>query len=275
MLLFGGSSMSGYSLTQMLGSRCKAFSPPARDRQRDVLNLENPDWIKAQLDRYQPDLILYCHAVCHVRECEDNPDRAWEINVAHLERLLPQLTHTTRLVYVSSDHVFGGNGQYSESSNTCPISAYGRTRVAAEERALSHAGSLVVRHGPIIGPSYNGRSGHLDWLRYRAKNGLPITIIEDEFRSVIFGHDLAHRVMALAQSTVSGIRHLTSTACPSRRELADHLSHGLIPFHCQSRDAVPAPHLGKVELVTEHDDTFSAPLPSPMETPPGLAVNTR
>jgi len=56
-------------------------------------------------------------------------------------RVLPE---KAKLVYVSSDHVFGGNGVYDEKSTPCPISVHGRTRVDAEELTLTRSGSLAT-----------------------------------------------------------------------------------------------------------------------------------
>ena len=85
----------------------------------------------------------------------------------------------------------------------CPISVYGRTRVEAEAMVLARPGSLVIRVGLAIGPSPNGRTGHWDWLRYRIGKNLPVTIVHDEYRSVVWAHDLALRVMRMARKSRS------------------------------------------------------------------------
>src|SRR5262249_51257680 len=151
------------------------------------------------------------------------PEWARKINVGHVRTVLSALPAHTRLVYLSSDHVFGGDGIYDEESATCPISAYGRTRVDAERLVLGRPGSLVVRVGLPIGPSLNGRTGHLDWLRYRSERNFPMTIVSDEHRSAVLADHLACRVLQLAESSVVGIRHVTATRAVSRIELANHL----------------------------------------------------
>ena len=60
--------------------------------------------------------------MCDVEKCEADPDWAHEINVQQLHRVIKALPEKTRLVYVSSDHVFGGDGEYDERSRPCPIS---------------------------------------------------------------------------------------------------------------------------------------------------------
>jgi dTDP-4-dehydrorhamnose reductase len=205
-----------------------------------------------------------------VPKCEASPAWAWEINVEHVRRVLAALAPATRLIYVSSDHVFGGDGVYTEESPSCPISVYGSTRVEAENLVLSRAGSLVIRVGLPIGPSPNGRTGHLDWLRYRIRRGLPITIVHDEYRSAVWARDLAARIMQLARSGIEGIRHITTTRAISRVDLATHLlsqSWSTAAFSRESRYDRTAPHIGWVELATTFKDQFSHPLPSVLDSP--------
>lgn len=266
-LLFGATSILGYNLARLFpenilpfvtpGTRCRSI------REWPALELENPDWLATLFDRYQPEILLYCHAVCDVPKCEAASNWARTINVEHVRGVLRQLPAKTRLVYVSSDHVFSGDGVYHEHSSPCPISVYGRTRVDAERLALTRSNSLVIRVGLAIGPSANGRTGHWDWLRYRIGRHLPITIVHDEYRSVVWADDLAERVMELAKSSETGIRHVSATRAISRVELANYLLSLLgetADYSCESRHQRSAPHLGRVELATIHRGRLFQPL---------------
>ncbi|MBT3343070.1 MAG: sugar nucleotide-binding protein [Gemmatimonadetes bacterium] len=255
--------MAGFALAQRYPESLRPFVPPNRPGAWPALNLEDPAWLAALVQELEPRLLIYCHAVCNVRKCEESPDWAYDINVNHIRRLHDALPDTTRLVYVSSDHVFGDDGTYSEVSNTCPISVYGRTRVEAEALVLARPGSLVIRSGLAIGPSYDGRSGHLDWLTYRHERNLPLTIVEDESRSTVMTHDLADRIMHLATSNETGLRHI-SAALVSRMELARFLTRqlGIDPvLNTVLRHQQPAPHMGRVELTTIHEGPLHQPLP--------------
>jgi dTDP-4-dehydrorhamnose reductase len=54
------------------------------------------------------------------RSVRRRPEWAREINVEHFERTLAALPQFTRLVYLSSDHVFGGDGVYDEHRRPVP-----------------------------------------------------------------------------------------------------------------------------------------------------------
>lgn len=258
-LLFGATSVLGFHLARLYPDIVVPFIPPGNPslavRSWPILQLEKPKWIDELFYRYQPQTLLYCHAVCDVPKCEADPDWAYEINVEHVKRVLAALPPRTKLVYISSDHVFGGDGTYFEESTPCPISVYGRTRAEAERLVLCRPKSLVIRVGLAIGSSPNGRTGHLDWLRYRTRRNLPITIVEDEYRSVVWAKDAAFRVLSLADSDEVGIHHLSSTRAVSRVRLANYLMRllGETPsFTVERRRDRPVPHLGRVELFSSH-----------------------
>ncbi|MFT5376323.1 MAG: dTDP-4-dehydrorhamnose reductase [Candidatus Latescibacterota bacterium] len=269
-LLFGATSITGFTLANLFPRIISPFVPPNNKSTWSTHHLEDTTWLKALFAERDPDVVIYCHAVCDVSKCETSPDWAREMNVSHIHRLLDTLPATTRLVYISSDHVFGGNGVYNEESAPCPISIYGQTRVEAEGLILKRKDALVLRIGLAIGPSLNGRTGHSDWLAYRHQRQLPITIIEDEFRSVVWAADLAKRIMAFAQSDEKGLHHIASTKAISRIELANYMAHYLSidpVFKIASRHQQIAPHLGRVELASLYQGPLHQPLPCVVDCP--------
>lgn len=250
-LLFGATSILGFNIARLFPKKILPFITPDNRahsvRHWPTLRFDERGWLKALLDKHEPDLLLYCHAVCDVPKCEAAPDWAREINVGYVGQLIKALPEKTRLVYVSSDHVFGGDGIYDEDSRPSPITVYGRTRVEAEQLILKRPGSLVIRAGLAIGLSPNGRTGHWDWLCYRTQRKLPVTIVHDEYRSVVWADDLAHRVLRLAESGETGIRHIASTRAISRVELANYLLSLFkqkANFQRESRHDRTVPHLG-------------------------------
>ena len=264
--------MLGWGLFELLrGQEVRGTCSPSTRRPKgsglEVLDLLDRSSLQVWLDEAQPDLVFNCAAICKVEKCEQNPDYAWEVNVGGAQNVLDSLADQTRLVYLSSDHVFSGDsGPYDESSEPDPISFYGKTRVEAEARALQQRpSSLVIRVPLCIGPSYNGRSGHLDWLRYRHKSGLAMTIVRDEHRSALALEAAAQRVYDLARSEFQGVRHVYSERLVSRPDLARHLAQVQkldVRLKFQDRVERRVPHLGKVDLTSLYTDPLAAPLPS-------------
>lgn len=269
--LFGASSMLGWSIWRARGTTAvEAFCngntrtlPEGIDR---GVHLDDELAVSQLFAEERPDLIIHCAGVCDVEVCETSPDFAHSVNVDGTRILLDYAPPDARIVYLSSDHVFGGDaGPYGEDSPPAPISCYGRTRVTAERLVLARPNTLVIRSGLWIGPSSNGRIGHLDWLRDRQRRGLPMTIVSDEVRSAVWAEDAARRVWQLARSSVTGIRHITATRAIARPELAAYLNGRFAigaTFATQPRRERRVPHLGNVELATRHTDEFAEPLAS-------------
>ncbi len=274
-LLFGATSILGFRLASLFPHTISPYISPGNTAQAvrhwPALELDNPNWLHTLFSRTQPKILLYCHAVCDVAKCEAHPDWAYKVNVLQVKHTIQQLPQKTKLVYVSSDHVFGGDGIYDEASPPSPISRYGKTRVEAEQVVLNRPNSLVLRIGLGIGDSPNGRTGHLDWLRYRSQRNLPITIIEDEYRSVVWASDLAQRIMEIAKSEETGVRHICATRAVSRVELANHLIKTLgIPtsYKKETRIQQSVPHLGYVELRSRYHAPLFQALPSVLDNCP-------
>ncbi len=219
----------------------------------------------------QPALVIHCAGVCDVDDCERSPEFAYAVNVEATRFLVAHAPRSTRVVYLSSDHVFGAgdDGPYDEDARPRPISVYGRTRVAAEELVLARPGALVVRSSLWIGPSATGRIGHLDWLRSRHQRQLPMTVVADEVRSAVWADDAGRRVWALAATEITGLRHVTATRAVARPELATYVNARFeigARFAVMRRSDRTSPHIGNVELATRFTDPLAAPLPSVVAT---------
>lgn len=268
MLLFGATSMVGWSIVQLgkeaIAPFCNPFTRAEPCRSWRRIRLEDEDAIAAVL-RERPPLVIHCGGICDVDKCEQEPRFAQTINVDSIAALLRHLPAETRLVYCSSDHVFGaGPGPFDETSTPQPISEYGRTRVAAETLIQEHRPrGLIIRCGLPVGPSIEGKTGHLDWLRYRHSRRLPMTVVEDEVRSAVWSHKLAERIWGLARSNVTGIRHVAATRAVSRVELANYLNERYeigARFDVSRRVEQAVPHLGNVALSTRFEDELAQPL---------------
>lgn len=216
--------------------------------------LEDPEQLRALFATEMPDLLIHCGGVCGVRKCEQNPEWAWRMNVDSMAAVVGTVPEQVRIVYASSDHVFGHReGACDEETPVSPISQYGRTRVAAEELLRAdRPDALIIRVPLTIGPSLDGRTGHWDWLRYRCQGGLPITVIRDEVRTVVSGKDVGEAILTWGRSTAAGVRHLAGPTL-DRVTLARRLCEEQnldVDLKIESRHQQAYPHLGTVRLTS-------------------------
>jgi len=268
-VLFGASSMLGWSLFRARPATtafCNRSTRRAPEGVAHGIDLDDEPAVAALFAQLRPRVIVQCAGVCDVEQCEKSPDFAWTVNVEAMRILIEHAPPDARIVYLSSDHVFSGDGgPYDETSPTDPLSVYGRTRVAAEQLMLQRPNTVIVRSGPWIGPSASGRNGHLDWLRYRHARNLPMTVVADEARSVVWAEEAAHRVWQVADSAITGIRHLVTGRVVSRPALATYLDQTFAigaRFRFELRRDRRVPHPGRVELRTVHRDPLAARLAS-------------
>jgi dTDP-4-dehydrorhamnose reductase len=270
-LLFGATSMLGWSILRARGAQevtafCNAGTRGVFEGIGAGIDLDDEPAVAALFERERPQLIINCAGVCDVGTCEDSPDFAHSVNVEGTRLLLKHAPADVRIVHMSSDHVFSGDtGPYVEDSPHDPVSVMGQTRVAAEQLVLARGNAIVIRAGLWIGPSATGRIGHLDWLRDRHRRGLPMTVVQDEYRSAVWAEDAARRVWQLARSELTGVRHVVAERIVSRPQLAGYLNERFAigaQLGSQTRAERGRPHLGKLDLRTRFTDALAAPLPS-------------
>ncbi len=268
--LFGATSLVGWNLYRTAPDSivpfCNRNTKIAACKSWQRLNIEDRNKLESILKPDSPSHLIHCAGVCDVEKCETSPEWSRSINIDSVSSLLEFLPKTTRLIYCSSDHVFGGDGIYTESSESCPISVYGESKFRAEQLIRrERPDSLIIRIGLPIGSSIDGRSGHFDWLRYRSRKKLPVTIVRGENRSVVRMQDLAPRILALTESRVTGTRHITAVRTVSRVDLANYLmqKHEIGGgYNLVDRTELSAPHLGSVELQSDFSDAWAKPLRS-------------
>src|SRR5262249_37148745 len=145
------------------------------------------------------------------KSCELDPEMAWRINVAGVENLLRVMSRRgARLVHLSIDLVFsgGGDGGHVEEDQTDPVTVYGKTMVAAEQRIHDvDSKSAILRISLPMGISFNGHAGAIDWIQSRFKKSRPATLYFDEIRTPHYTDCLNELCAAVLASRLSGLFH--------------------------------------------------------------------
>jgi dTDP-4-dehydrorhamnose reductase len=102
-----------------------------------------------------PDLVIHAGAMTSVEECEQNPSKAFEVNVRGTSNLVECLNHKS-LIYLSTNHVFSGDKffPYAEFHTPNPINQYGFTKWIGEHViTFSLANVIVVRSNRLFNKS--------------------------------------------------------------------------------------------------------------------------
>jgi dTDP-4-dehydrorhamnose reductase len=123
-----------------------------------------------------------------------------------------------RLVFVSSDVVFGGrSAPYDELEAPCPVTPYGAAKAAAETaiRAIDPS-AVIARTSLIVG--YDGRSSHERFVHSLAA-GQPGALFTGNVRCPVHVTDLATALLELLTSDFSGTAHVAGPQTANRLEL--------------------------------------------------------
>jgi dTDP-4-dehydrorhamnose reductase len=170
---------------------------------REKMDLSQPDSIRRAVRDFSPDLIVNPAAYTAVDQAESEPDLAMAINGTAPGILAEEAKRLgAALIHYSTDYVFDGTkaAPYTEDDATCPINAYGRTKLAGE-RAIKAVGAphLILRTSWVYG--MRGKNFLLTILRL-AKERDELRIVDDQFGVPTWSR-------ALARATAGVLTHLS------------------------------------------------------------------
>lgn len=205
-----------------LGTALRSLVPDGLYPGRADLDLVRVDAIPGVVDALDPTAIVNCAAYTAVDAAETDEDTAHLVNavaVGELARCAAE--RSIPFVTVSTDYVFDGTASrpYVESDPTGPLSAYGRTKLAGERRALAaHPGALVVRTSWVVSASHrNFVSAILDAA---AQDDSPIPVVADQRGCPTIATDLAGALLDALDRGVTGVLHVTNSGSATRFGLA-------------------------------------------------------
>ena len=159
----------------MLGTElCKAFEADHRIAGMDVVrpqftvcklqafyeaSITDIERVREVFDKEKPELVIHAAAWTDVDGCENDPEKAYEINTAGTCNIAEASGREIPIIFISTDFIFdGGKGTpYTESDIGRPLSVYGKTKWDAEEILKQDVPRyLIVRTSWLYGE--NGRN---------------------------------------------------------------------------------------------------------------------
>jgi dTDP-4-dehydrorhamnose reductase len=253
-LLTGASGqLGGYLLREIVTSSLPvaAWSGSQSGRLFGVelqpVDLADADRVSAAFRQAAPTAVIHAAAMTAVSQCLRNPDKARQVNIEG-SALLAELAKKmgARLLFVSTDLAFDGEkGSYREQDPTAPLSLYGRTKVAAEKAVLAVPRAIVLRVSLLFGPSIVGRPYFFDEQVAALRQGRPLTLFTDEWRTPLSLAVAARTVLMILRSDTVGVLHLGGPERMSRLEMGQRLAAylGADPslIVAAPRSSVPAP----------------------------------
>lgn len=221
-LVVGAGGMLGRDLIEVL-----AGTPGVRAEglTRAQLDITDPAAVRAAVAGSQ--VVVNAAAWTNVDAAETAEEAAAAVNGAGARHLAAACAATgARLLQVSTDYVFGGDGDspYPESAPTGPVSAYGRSKLLGEQAVAE----LLPEHGYVVRTAWlygeHGRNFVATMLKLSAQRDT-LDVVDDQRGQPTWSHDLARQLRDLGQAAVegtapAGIYHGTASGETTWFELA-------------------------------------------------------
>lgn len=177
------------------------------------LDILNNQQVKDVIERYKPDAIIHTAAMTNVDVCEANKELCHQLNVDAVQNLISLCeTHKIQLVHLSTDFVFdGADGPYTEEDAVNPLSYYGESKVLAEELIkASKANWAIIRTILVYGiTSDMSRSNIVLWAKGALEKGLPINVVNDQWRMPTLAEDLAEACLLTVEKDAQGVYNVS------------------------------------------------------------------
>ena len=188
------------------------------------VDITQRDSVWAQIETFQPDVVINSAAYTNVDGCAKNPELAFKVNGHGAHNIALACAHfDIDLVHVSTNEVFPGEKPdgYYEWDNTRPINPYGNSKAAGEFYVRhTHRKHYIVRTAWIFAPG--GKNFVHSILRFARERGA-IRVVTDEVGNPTYVEDLAAAIVQLINTQQYGTYHCTNSGSCSRWEFANEI----------------------------------------------------
>jgi len=175
----------------------------------DTLDITNGAAVMAYFRAVKPDAVIHCAAYTNVDGAESDADGAFRVNVVGAQHIAAGCLETgARMVYVSTDYVFGGQNQeaYREFDTVNPQSVYGHTKYQGEQIVRQILGRhYIVRTAWLYGEGNN----FVRTMLKLAETNDTLRVVDDQVGTPTSTVDLARAIFMLLASDSYGTYHAT------------------------------------------------------------------
>ena len=175
------------------------------------LDITNPSAIEDAVNKDRIDCIVNCAAFTAVDKAEENEALCQKLNSDAPGFLASAIQKRDGIfIQISTDYVFDGTAHipYKEDAPTCPVSVYGRTKLAGEEAAMEACNKTVIlRTAWLYSPFGNNFVKTMLRLGREKKE---MGVIFDQIGTPTYAKDLSAAIFAIIeQGAQRGIYHFS------------------------------------------------------------------
>jgi dTDP-4-dehydrorhamnose reductase len=175
------------------------------------IDIRKEDDSVAKIEGLRPEVLIHLAAYTDVDGCESDREIAFAVNAEgtrHVARAAS--TCHAKMVYLSTDYVFGGEKRepYSETDAPHPLNVYGDSKLKGEKYIQEWVKDfLIIRTQWLYGPC--GKN-FVDSILKQAEGKKTLSIVDDQTGSPTYTVDLAKVISQLVRLKVRGVFHVTN-----------------------------------------------------------------
>ena len=207
-LILGANGQMGKALTALLGNNAIPLT-------RTEADLSEPQQLHAQLERHRPSAVINAAAYTAVDKAESERELAFAVN-AQSPGVVAEYCKARSIPFMhySTDYVFNGTGNtpWKETDATAPLSAYGQSKCAGEERVEAVGGQYFIFRTSWVYDAF-GKNFLNTMLRLGAEKE-ELRVVADQWGAPTYAPHLAQATVGVLQRL--GIEAFSTPAPPLR-----------------------------------------------------------
>lgn len=216
-LVTGANGQLGSEICRRLEKSGKAYLGV----DREDLDLTDAGAVAAFFETHpQIDSVLHCAAYTAVDRAEDERDLCFAVNRDATATLARLCGDTKKLLYVSTDYVFGSDDDrfHETDDEKCPLSVYGQSKSAGEDAVKAYCKrAFIVRTSWVFGER---DTNFIATMLRLAKTHDTLSVVSDQIGSPTDARDLAALLCEMIGTEKYGVYHATNEGVCSWFELA-------------------------------------------------------
>ena len=189
-----------------LGSELRAAAPSVAEHHfiftdYKELDITDPQAIQHMVQTEGVQVIINCAAYTQVDKAEDDEAAADKLNhyaPAYLAAAAKEAG--ALLIHVSTDYVFGGQGNtpFSEQATPAPLGVYGRTKLAGEEAIRATGCRHIILRTAWLYSTYG--ANFVKTMRRLMNEREELSVVYDQVGSPTYARDLAAAILTILQT---------------------------------------------------------------------------
>jgi len=214
-LITGGSGLLGQYLNIAISKKFNLHTTyrtnpgNCKEFQSSKIDIRNVDELQMIFKEFNPEIVIHTAAITNPVPKENQSAKEYfETNVTATKNIaMLSEKYKAKLIYISTDLVYTGyRGSFlKEDAKLIPASLYAETKLVGETKVKeSTENYLILRTALLYGFSLNHSRCHFQTMYEDLKNGKPVKLFTDQFRTPISLKDASRIITDLTEMELKG-----------------------------------------------------------------------